>query len=151
MPSHGRGGRSPPKRKPPLPQGTCPRSTGPPVARTATFPIPPAPNIETATAICGNNSPSRNTVYATVKATTTIGGGIKTTAASEEDINNTIEDTVDTSNTIGGEIHPDGNNNNNDDDDTTDSSTLLGGEFNPRGVPSTTVLIITTPPPLPNP
>ena len=63
MPSRGRGGRSPSKRKPPLPPEARPRSTGPTVARTATSPIPPAPNIvETIAAADGDISPSGNTI-----------------------------------------------------------------------------------------
>ena len=74
MPSHSRGARSPTKRQPPPSWGTRPQSTGPPVARTATPPIPPAPNIETTTAIGGEINPSGSTMEATFETTTTIGG-----------------------------------------------------------------------------
>ena len=141
MPSHGRGGRSPTKRKPPLPREARPQSTGPPLARTATFPIPPAPNIETITAADGDNSPrgstidttnspippapnirtttaaggdngpSGSTIEATVRRTNTIGGGIETTTAIEGDIN------------ISGSTI----------EDTTDTTTPLGGEINSGG------------------
>ena len=137
MPSRGRGGRSPSKRKPPLPPEARPRSTGPTVARTATPPIPPAPNIvETIAAADGNisprgntidianspnppapttvggdNGPSGSTISATIGTTTTIGGGIATTTA------------------IGGDI----NASDNISDDTTGNTTPLGGEANSGG------------------
>ena len=140
MPSRGRGGRSPSTKKPPLPPEARQRSTGPRVARTATSPIPPAPNIvETIAAASGNtidtanspippapnistfttaggnsggnNGPSESIIDATIGTTTTIGGGIATTDAIGGDRNNRWSIL----------------------DDTSDTTTPLGGEIRPGG------------------
>jgi hypothetical protein len=151
MPSHGRGGRSPTKRKPPLPREARPRSTGPSLARNATFPIPPAPNIETITAADGDNSPrgstidtanspippapnirtttatggdngpSGSTIKATVGTTNTIGGGIETTTAIDRDINISGNTIEDTTTPLGGEINPGGDSFDNNNNINNDS------------------------------
>ena len=141
MPSRGRGGRSPSKRKPPLPPEARPRSTGPTVARTATSPIPPAPNIvETIAADDGDISPSGNTIGTATSpsppapniSTTTAGGGNGPSGS-------TIGATIGTTTTIGGciatttDIGGDSHNSGSIIDDTTDTTTPLGGENHPGG------------------
>jgi len=150
MPSRGRGARSPPKRKPPVPRQPRSQSTGPPAARTAPFPIPPAPNIEMNTAAEGDISPSGITIDtanspippapnirtiiaaggdngpsgSTIGSTNTIGGGIETTTAIDGDINvsgNIIDDTTDTTIPLGGGATSGGDHFNNNNNNNNDS------------------------------